>query len=328
VIALDTSYLLGYDLDEVIIDTGRYTTACVQPTNPGGIGLRGPVYAAGGDQIIRKLTISGFYTGMTNTEQLLAQRVIISGCWIAIEMQHADHNSRFDYVDLFNNNTHIKVTAATGFNIGMLNLELATLACMPSLPPWQQTIMYLDDAGNLGRGSISYQNSTACVPGTDDVFKRNGGNYFNLRQIAKNIPLSFLIGRTASIAVPTATPTAIQFTSLEYESEGGVVMNQLPLTVYTIQISGLYEVTASVEFEATASGASFQLNLLKNGTKIDNDVRPGIGATWNVVLKLRRNMILAQGDQLSITVYHDFAGSRNLLAVPLPPKFSIIKLQN
>jgi hypothetical protein len=40
-------------------------------------------------------------------------------------------------------------------------------------------------------------------------------------------------------------------------------------------------------------------------------------------------MILEQGDQLSLSVYHDFSGSRNMLATGFAaPKFSMIKLQN
>jgi hypothetical protein len=150
-----------------------------------------------------------------------------------------------------------------------------------------------------------------------------------LRQIAKNIPLAFLATRTANVAVPTATATPIQFTAVEFEAELGLASNALPFTVYTVPISGLYEVTAGVEFEPTPAGATFQINLLKNGAKVDNDVRAGIGTTWNVVLKLRRNMILEQGDQLSLSVYHDFSGSRNMLATGFAaPKFSMIKLQN
>lgn len=311
----------GLHLDNVAVDASQKTTdVATEPTTAGAYGIIWPRNANSASQSIRGNTfVQGFTTAMKAGEHLTQTgQLTLSACGVGIEFILSGHTMYFDRINAMNMPRVLKFTGSAHVTIQQLNIEHANIGANP-VPAWQETVYDIDDASNHGRGRIDWMVIRSADSGTIPPLIRNGGKYIRYLHLRYVIQTALEATRTANQAITTGgAGAAISWTTQRTEADFPGA--SFPFTVYTIPISGMYDIDVHVTFEESTSG-TFIVSLLKGGTIIARDIKVGLGASYTVPLNAHRTIYLEQGDLISVVVFHDYGSNRDIV-IPFGSNFS------
>lgn len=181
--ALGLRKVAGVSLDNVTIDTGQYGQNNVEPTNAVVCGARLPMTNNGAHTVLRNLTVAGFYNGLDCYEHTDLDNSQIWYCRNGLILAAAqNYPSRVGRLLVANCKTAVKVTGTHHFSVEQLAIEHYNPAVNGA--KWYEPAADLDDAGNLGKGRITYHVVKAAVGIANGDFTKTGGSGVLCRSVA------------------------------------------------------------------------------------------------------------------------------------------------
>jgi hypothetical protein len=138
-------------------------------------------------------------------------------------------------------------------------------------------------------------------------------------ELSSSIPAAH-VTRTLAQTIPESVDTAIQSTAERYDT-AGLHENATDNTRLTAPVTGIYNVTAQVEWQAGASPSEHELSLKRNDTTTLAITSAVInGGQQTVTTQVR----LQAGDFVEAIVYHETVPSLNIQASSeYSPEFSM-----
>lgn len=129
------------------------------------------------------------------------------------------------------------------------------------------------------------------------------------------------INRTASMTIPTATTTVYDFNQTRYESHSGLSMPVLASDAIALPFTGIYTVTATVDWSTDALVANTwrQVNITQNGSaggRIDRV--PGVST--RTTQSVPATIAGVAGDLIRVSLIHN-AGSDRVVDAQLDVSF-------
>ena len=182
---IDARYAQQLIVENCQITNGVYSVDSVLPTYPNAIGLHTPNVDNAALNILKNVSISGFYTGLVVNEHTDGQSLNLTCNLNAMEFKQANHSSNFGMIDMQRNTIGMKFTGIHAVNIDNLNLEHAGDTQTNPNNIWQLTTYDIDDSLNKGKGLINWHSVHGAAGSTPDDFRKNGGEkvkYINLYQ--------------------------------------------------------------------------------------------------------------------------------------------------
>lgn len=116
------------------------------------------------------------------------------------------------------------------------------------------------------------------------------------------------LGRNANQAIPNATLTAVTW---QIQVLGNFFNATLPGTGLVAPYSGLYNVTANVNWDPSAQGQRIA-QLMVNGALVDSVVSPNTSVAYGTGQSLGTNVVMTAGQAVSLQVLQDTGGAVNI----------------
>jgi hypothetical protein len=140
-------------------------------------------------------------------------------------------------------------------------------------------------------------------------------------KVAHSVPAVSLT-RTTDQSIPNATGTAIAFTTENYDTAG---MHSAGGSTVTIPVTGVYDLTANVEWQANATGVrEAQIKQTPGPTFAYQIVNAGAAVNNIPAQSLTTVERLTAGDQVSVLVYQDRGSALNVThADRLAPELTV-----
>ena len=185
---VDGRLLYGLILENVVVDTGRYTTNIVQPVNPSR-GVVMPTQGNGAHSYIRNLAVGGYNIGLTLGEHDNGDQIVLHANMIGLKQGDSAHPQRLGRVLFFNNAINIDFATTSTYagglalDINQADFEHTDVSCNPTLPSWMFTTVDVRDTAGLGRGTINYGITLGCVGPVSTLPLRSGGNEIRLQPL-------------------------------------------------------------------------------------------------------------------------------------------------
>jgi hypothetical protein len=265
-------------VENVQIDTDKYSVTTAEPTYTNSTGLITPYNDNGALTKLDNVSISGYYNGVEVNEHTDGSVINLTSTKVALLFKTANHSSHFKRVDAQRNVTVTKFVGNHTTKIEELNMEYRD----PSSPfedpahAWQNTIYDVDDSSNFGKGIIYWANVKG-YSGPDNKFVKNGGvnvQTYSLRQGAET--LNSLVSST----IESKICLDISSTNLnDLDRQGdfrGVTMTNAPDTGFWYITSLIFDSSFKKQ-TATALGAG---NSYPSGTIFERVKVSGSWGNW------------------------------------------------
>ena len=310
---IDGFWLSHMIVRNVSIDTGENTKLITQPTH-GTTGIITPNVGNGAHTIIENCFVQGLHVGLDINEHTVGVgHNSFSACNIALQFEGPpSHASHFQRILVINSPTVIKVLGGV-FDIDQLDIEHADHTST-GLPAWQDPVLDIDDASNLGHGHVNYLVVKANV-GPVHTFL-NSGFYIWVRDLwrvdgTQDGPY-VRIGVSGDMAVGNAVLTSLNWDTNVTSNDFGNALHSTSVNQHQFNCikAGMAEITFSGEFEPNASGIRQARVYKNNGNELVQKVSvPGLGGGNPTPVSI---MTLAPcgapGDFFYIQLYQDSGG--------------------
>lgn len=155
------------------------------------------------------------------------------------------------------------------------------------------------------------------------VDNTTAANASRLNQIEQGIEDAHLmpavrVFHNANQSITTATLTALAFNSERYDTVGGVASNQHDTVTnnsrLTCRYAGIYDISASVEFAANATGERDVRIRLNGTTYIGFQREPTNTASFSTIVNCTTDYQLAVNDYVECVVFQESGGALNVVA--------------